>query len=95
MQNSLFLLLVIQAEPTFHALIDTGALITGLSNKAVAEFLLKSGLPDMKGVIYLDEEDRQMILLRKGFKTMKLADCGLPTNQRFSFYDHVRELVNK
>lgn len=50
----------------FHAIIDTGALITGLSNKAVAEYLLKNGLDTMKGVVYLDELDRQMVLLRKG-----------------------------
>lgn len=49
------------SEPRFNALIDTGALITGLSNKAVAEYLLAAGLPDMKGVVFLDELDRQMV----------------------------------
>ena len=70
-------------------MIDTGALITGLSNRAAAEYLLKAGLKDMKGVVFLDEEDRQMIILRKGLKVMKLSDCGIPLNERFSFYDHV------
>jgi hypothetical protein len=77
------------AKPVFHALIDTGALITGLSNKAVAEYLLKVGLGSLKGVVYLDEMDRQMVLLRKGFKVVKLADSGLAWNERFSFYDQV------
>lgn len=61
-----------------------------MSNKAAAEYLLDSGLPSMKGIVYLDEYDRQMVLLRKGRKVVKLADCGLALNERFSFYDHVR-----
>lgn len=68
---------------------NLGALITGLSNKAVAEYLLKAGLENMKGVVYLDESDRQMVLLRKGFKVVKLADSGLAWNERFTFYDQV------
>lgn len=71
------------------ALIDTGALITGLSNKAVAEYLLKAGLEHVKGVVYLDELDRQMVLLRKGLKVVKLVDSGLAWNERFTFYDQV------
>ena len=39
------------AEPPFLALIDTGALITGMSNKAVAEYMLSNGLADLKGVV--------------------------------------------
>ena len=35
---------VASAEPRLHALIDTGALITGLSNRAVARYLLANGL---------------------------------------------------
>ena len=45
---------------------DLGALITGMSNKAAARHLLESGLTGVKGVVYLDEMDRQMVLLRKG-----------------------------
>ena len=78
------------AFPPFHALIDTGALITGLSNKAVATYLLKRGLKDMKGVVFLDELDRQMVLLRKGLKVVKISDSGLAWNERFTFYDQVR-----
>ena len=71
------------------ALIDTGALITGLSNKAVAEHLLKAGLKTLKGVVFLDEQDRQMVLLRKGMKVVKLSESGLAWHERFSFYDQV------
>jgi hypothetical protein len=78
------------ADPPFHALIDTGALITGMSNQKVAEYLLRSeGLVGMKGVVFLDELDRQMVLLRKGFKVVKLADSGLEWGERFTFYDQV------
>lgn len=64
---------IAKATPPFHALIDTGALITGMSNKAVADYLLKAGLAQMKGVVYLDELDRQMVLLRKGLKACLLG----------------------
>lgn len=55
----------------------------------MAEYLLQAGLPDMKGVVFLDEEDRQMVMLRKGRKVIKMADCGLTPAERFSFYDQV------
>jgi hypothetical protein len=76
-------------------LIDTGALITGMSNQKVAEYLLRieGGLLGMKGVVFLDELDRQMVLLRKGFKVVKLADSGLEWGERFTFYDQVFQLI--
>jgi hypothetical protein len=48
----------------FSALIDIGALITGLSNKAVAAALLTLGMPHADGCVYLDGADRRMVLLR-------------------------------
>lgn len=48
----------------FSALIDIGALITGLSNKAVAAALLTLGMPHADGCVYLDSADRRMVLLR-------------------------------
>jgi len=80
---------IASADPPYRALIDTGALITGLSNKTVAEYLLKKGLKGLQGVVYLDEFDRQMILLREGMKVMKLVDCSLAWGDRFTFYDQV------
>jgi hypothetical protein len=61
-----------------------------LRSQAAAEYLLKCGLEGLKGVVYLDEMDRQMVLLRKGLKVVKLADSGLAWNERFTFYDQVR-----
>jgi hypothetical protein len=87
--QSLLDFIATSTQPRFHALIDTGALITGLSNKDVAEYLLRGGLSEMKGVVFLDELDRQMVLLRKGFKVVKLADSGLAWSERFTFYDQV------
>jgi len=60
-----------------------------MSNKAVAEYLLVTGLSEMKGVVFLDELDRQMVLLRKGLKVVKLAESGLAWSERFTFYDQV------
>jgi hypothetical protein len=77
------------AYPPFHALIDTGALITGMSNLQVAQYLLKHGLPQMEGVVFLDEYDRKMILVRATGRVLKLAECGIPKVKRFAFYDQV------
>ena len=87
------------AQGDLAALIDTGALVTGYGNREVAEALLlgkgKLGpLPELPaekfdGVVYLDEADRQMILLRDGRRTLPLDQSGVPRNRRFSFYDQV------
>jgi hypothetical protein len=60
-----------------------------MSNLAAAQKLLDYGLSEMKGVVYLDELDRQMVLLRKGKKVVKLAESGLAWGERFTFYDQV------
>ena len=59
---------IANASPAFHALIDTGALVTGLTNLQVAQQLLLRGLPEVDAVIFLDSLDRKMALLRVGFK---------------------------
>ena len=48
------------------------ALVTGYSNQQVAAALLAAGLPEMDGCVFLDAEDRQMILLRAGGKVLPL-----------------------
>lgn len=54
---------IIKSEPQFHVLIDTGALITGMSNYEVARYLLTNGLPhNFDGVVFLDHRDRKMIV---------------------------------
>ncbi|KAE9011489.1 hypothetical protein PF007_g10769 [Phytophthora fragariae] len=83
------LLDIAHAQPPVHALIDTGALITGFDNQKVAAFLLAELPPEMEGVVYLDEDDRQMILLRDHNAPMPLVQCGLSPSKRFTFYDQV------
>ena len=81
---------IASADPPYHALIDTGALITGLTNRQVAEYLLTDGrMPSMQGVVFLDNYDEKMILVRDGMKVMKLSQCGIRMDERFSFYDQV------
>ena len=79
----------IARENCYHALIDTGALITGLSNLDVAKYLLRAGLEGKEGVVFLDEMDRKMIIVRATGRVLKLEECGIPLENRFAFYDQI------
>lgn len=87
--ESLLLNIATKTNPPHHALIDTGALITGMSNREVAMFLLKNGLYNFEGVVYLDENDVKMILLRSTFTAVPLAQASIPKAKQFAFYDDV------
>eukprot|EP01065_Artemidia_motanka_P043555 TRINITY_DN6056_c0_g2_i1.p1 TRINITY_DN6056_c0_g2~~TRINITY_DN6056_c0_g2_i1.p1 ORF type:complete len:3869 (+),score=962.49 TRINITY_DN6056_c0_g2_i1:109-11715(+) len=76
-------------DPSYTALIDCGALITGYSNFEAANELLDLGLPEFKGVVYLSDRDESMVLLRDGRRVLRLEQCGLAWHERFSFYDHI------
>eukprot|EP00397_Hematodinium_sp_SG-2012_P000034 GEMP01000034.1.p1 GENE.GEMP01000034.1~~GEMP01000034.1.p1 ORF type:complete len:2592 (+),score=768.95 GEMP01000034.1:4628-12403(+) len=82
----------------YAALIDAGALITGMSNKQVAEYIVNAPNTSFRGVVYLDEHDRVLVLLRaeRGHTgphiVRSLRECGLPTSARFTFYDQVHTL---
>ena len=80
---------IAESVPPVHALIDTGALITGMSNKQVARYLLDHGLASFDGVVFLDRHDRQKILLRATGKVLPLNQCGVSITKRFTFYDQV------
>ena len=41
------------------------------------------------GVVFLDEYDRKMILVRATGRVVKLETCGVPAERRFAFYDQV------
>jgi hypothetical protein len=78
------------ANPPFHALLDCGALVTGMSNFDVAQYLLTHGLPvEFDGVVFLDHNDRKMILMRQGMNVVRLNQSGIPPHRRFSFYDQI------
>ena len=76
-------------ERTFSALIDTGALITGMSNQEVAKFLLQEGLEGKDCCIYLDSSDRKMVMDRAYGAPTPLERCGIGKERRFTFYDQV------
>ncbi len=76
-------------QPPFSALIDTGALITGLDSEAVARVLLQEGLSSFEGCVFLDGSDRQMVLLRGASEPVLLATSGVSKEKRFTFYDQV------
>ena len=75
------------ADPPYHALVDTGALVTGFDNLGVAEYLLRRGLRGFDACVFLDARDRKMALLRVGMTVVRLEQCGAPLDRRFTFYD--------
>ena len=82
---------LVAAEPCqYHALIDTGALITGLTNFQVAQRLIEL-LPaaTFDGVVYLGEQDSKQILPRATLRPMPLSESGIPRSRRFTFFDQV------
>jgi hypothetical protein len=80
---------VATSEPPAHALLDTGALITGMDNLEVARYLLEHLQDWFEGVVYLDRQDKQMVLIRASGRSTPLAQCGLSPSRRFTFYDQV------
>ena len=78
--------------PPLHALIDTGALVTGMSNHEVARVLLELGLSHILGCVFIDDDGQKRILLRDGLRVMRLEQSGLPRSQCFSFYDQVHTM---
>jgi hypothetical protein len=88
--DSLLLHICRSTQPRYNALIDTGALITGKSNKEVAAFLFANGLGSWcDGVVFLDEHDEKMILVKASGRVVKLSQCGIAVEKRFAFYDQV------
>ncbi|KAG5471337.1 hypothetical protein LSCM1_01417 [Leishmania martiniquensis] len=78
------------AQPPYSALIDAGALITNMDNEEVARYLL-SRLPAalFDGVVFLDRQDRQMIVQRDNGLVVPVSQCGVPLARRFTFFDQV------
>eukprot|EP00931_Biecheleriopsis_adriatica_P057927 TRINITY_DN3440_c1_g1_i1.p1 TRINITY_DN3440_c1_g1~~TRINITY_DN3440_c1_g1_i1.p1 ORF type:complete len:2068 (-),score=475.91 TRINITY_DN3440_c1_g1_i1:13-5871(-) len=75
-------------QPPLSALIDVGALITGLSNMQVAQVLLDFDLP-YEAVVFCDQGGEQRLLRRGRAESVRLANCTLPLDRRFVFYDQV------
>lgn len=79
---------IINSAVPFHCLIDTGALITGLSNEDVARYLLTHGL-DFECVVFLDALDRKVVLTKSTMRVTLLSQCGIPPTKRFIFFDQI------
>ena len=75
------------AKPPIHALIDIGALITGLENREVAAFLLDHGLQTMVGVVYVSQTGDKVILNRGASEPVPLEQSSVQPGNRFTFYD--------
>ena len=69
-------------DPRFNALIDTGALITGYSNEEVAKQLLDRGLSWCDGVVFLDGDDKQQVLVRATGRVVSADQCGVSLEKR-------------
>jgi hypothetical protein len=83
---------VARARPTYHALIDSGALVTGVSNLQAARILLQEGLAEagFEGVVFLTDEGDQLLLKAAGMLVVPLAESGVSDpRKRFTFYDQV------
>lgn len=86
--DSQFILRVVaSAKPRFHALIDVGALVTGMTNQEVAAYLLEHGLEGMQGVVYFDDVGRHMVLMRGTSEGIQLDQCGIDPSERFTFFN--------
>ena len=79
-------------RPPLHAFIDTGALITGMTNLEVARELLDLGLSHVRGCVFIDDIGQKRILMRDGLRVMSLEQSGLPIHERFTFYDQVHTM---
>ena len=76
-------------EERYSALIDSGALITGMSNVEVATYLLENGLEWCNGVVFLDENDRKMVLVRATLRIVGIDQCGIKATELFVLYDQI------
>ncbi len=86
---------VAQHDPPLRALIDVGALITGMSNEQVAEKLLEldaqNKSPRFEACVFLNEHDIEMVKIRKGGETTRLSYSPYKDKPelRFTFYDQI------
>ena len=73
----------------YNALIDTGAIVTGYSNEEVARLLLLYGLNGMDACVFVDGDDRRMLVDRTSAAPVPLDRSGVRIDKRFTFYDQV------
>ncbi len=77
-----------------RAIVDTGALFKGLSNREVA-LALKKGLqqPEIEGFVYFDEKGEKFkVLYKNSDEPQDLEDCEIPPEKLITYYDQSRAL---
>merc|ERR1712187_643466 len=60
-----------------------------MSNYDVAKYFLDHGLKWAEGVVFLDQDDKQQILIRATGRVVQLSQCGIEKQNRFAFYDQI------
>ena len=75
----------------YNALIDTGALVTGMSNQQVAQFVLAQDHGDRyDAAVFINEKNEKVFLSKLDNRVAKpLQRCGCPLYRRFTFYDQM------
>ena len=73
----------------YNALIDTGALITGLDNSQVAKYIMQN---DKHGrfdaAVFIDRTGERVFITKSNLdEPKKIGQCGVPLARRFTFYD--------
>ena len=79
----------VKNQENCHALIDAGALVTGLSNFQVALFFIKHLLDIFLGVIFFCDKSKNLTVLTRDEKTMVLQDCYLDYRCLFAYLDDI------
>jgi hypothetical protein len=83
-------LLVLATELETHALIDTGALLTGVSNVEAADFLLSlSNLP-FRGVVYFDPLKKSWMVKSRSRQLWALHASPIKPADCFTIFDESR-----
>jgi len=72
-----------------RALIDTGALVFGMSNQQVAQHLCESVRGQLDGCVFLDSHNNPRVLKHDGQMPL-LTESDIPLHRRLVFYDQVR-----
>ena len=78
----------ISANHKTRMLIDSGAMLKGVTNRLVAEQLLQKSSDTIKGVLFFNEEE-EMVVLEKGHsQPVPLKLSALQPDERFTYCDH-------
>lgn len=72
-----------------HIILDSGALITGLTNYQVADFLISNLSDQFQGLIYFSDEENQLTVLTREKKIIALQDCHINKSHLFAYLDDI------